>query len=127
MIGKECLIRQGVRLILTLLLVACTSRPTLSDLKISERKFVYYEGNAFNGTAWSSDGKTISITCHNGVVDSVMVYHKNGNKAIKSNRLCGEGTFYDTEGNPISVDDFIQCYPSLVEEVASLSYEMNGL
>lgn len=120
---KHCL---GI--IFAFALLSCTSRTSLSDLKIDkETSFVYCDGKAFTGTAWSSDGKTISLSCHNGVVDSLTAYHANGVKAVQCITLWEAGSFYDAEGRPISDEDFVKLYPDLVEQIAALSYEIEGL
>ena len=114
--------------IMALAIISCSTKPELSDLEIKGKdKLVYLDGQTFNGTAWSSDGKTLSITCHNGIVDSMVVFHENGLKAIKNTSLYGEGTCYDVYGKPISFEEFIGCYPCLVERVAAFSYELKGL
>ena len=116
------------KLILVLTLISCTSTPSLSDLEIvGSSKLVYCEGKAFSGTAWSSDGKTMCITCHNGIVDSMVVYHANGRKAIKSITLYSKGECFDDSGKSISMEELIENYPKLIDQVAAASYELKGL
>lgn len=113
---------------MTVLLLSCTSSTDMSDLEVDKNTFyVYKNGKAFSGTAWSSDGKTINITCHNGVVDSIIAYHANGKTAVKSLSFRRSGTCYDNTGKPISMENFINRYPDLVEKIAALSFEIKGL
>ncbi len=39
------------------------------------------KGNAFDGTAWSSDGKTLSIEVNNGILVCLKMYYENGEMA----------------------------------------------
>ena len=116
------------KLALALTFISCTSTPSFSDLEIvGTATLVCCEGKAFTGTAWSSDGKTMSITCHDGIMDSMMVYHANGRKAIKSMTLYGKGDCFDASGKAISMEELIENYPGLIDQVASASYELKGL
>lgn len=116
------------KLLMALTFISCSSEPCFSDLEIvGEHKLVYCESKVFSGTAWSSDGKTMSITCHYGKVDSIMVYHANGCKAIKSTSLYGKGECFNNHGIPIGIEELMKYYPELIEQVATLSYEIKGL
>lgn len=42
------------------------------------------KGNAFDGTAWSSDGKTLSIEVNNGILVCLKMYYENGEMATYS-------------------------------------------
>lgn len=128
MMNRKIFANKWSKLVLALALISCTSKPSLSDLEIiGDPKLVYSEGKIFSGTAWSSDGKTMSITCHDGIVDSIMVYHANGRKAIKSTSLYGKGECFNDYGMPISLEELIKYYPNLTEQVAEISYEVKGL
>lgn len=117
-----------VAILTVLLCMACSSRTELSELKLEKTtQYVYLNGKAFTGTAWSSDGKTISVTCKNGIVQSVIAYHENGAKAIESSSLLGKGKCFDQAGNPVKIDDFIKAYPGLVEQIAAITYEIRGI
>ena len=126
MICRKALNNGWSKLFLALALISCSSKTRLSDLEVIERQ-VYCEGKVFSGMAWSSDGKTMSITCHDGIVDSIMVYHANGRKAIMSTSLYGKGECFNDDGIPNSIEELIKYYPGLIEQVATLSYEIKGL
>lgn len=114
--------------LMTVFAMACTSATEMSDLEIDKAtSHVYCDGRMFTGTAWSSDGKTISITCHNGIVDSIVAYHANGKKAVQSMSFRKKGVCYDVTGNPISMERFIECYPELVGQIAKFSFEIKEL
>lgn len=128
MIHRKSIIIRWSELFLILATTSCSTRPHLSDLEIKgECNHVYFKGKAFTGTALSSDGKTMSITCHNGIVDSIVVYHGNGRRAIRCTSLYGKGDFYDSFGTPICIEDFIRYYPGFVEQISAASYELKGL
>lgn len=111
-----------------LLCLSCSSRVELADLEFKkDTQYVYLNGKVFTGTAWSSDYKTICITCKNGVVYSLTAYHENGAKAIESTSLLGEGKCFDQAGHPMEMDDFINTYPELVEQIAAITYELKGI
>lgn len=62
------------------------------------------KGNAFDGTAWSSDGKSLSIEVNNGILVCLKMYYENGKIAIYS--TLQQRTCYDKDGNEISETDF---------------------
>lgn len=62
------------------------------------------KGNVFDGTAWSSDGKTLSIEVNNGTLVCLKMYYENGKIAIYS--TLQQRTCYDKDGNEISETDF---------------------
>ena len=62
------------------------------------------QGNAFDGIAWSSDGKTLSIEVNNGILVCLKMYYENGKIAIYT--TLQQHTFYDKNGNEISETDF---------------------
>lgn len=62
------------------------------------------KGNAFDGTAWSSDGKTLSIEVNNGILVCLKMYYENGEMATYS--TLQQRTYYDKDGNVISETDF---------------------
>lgn len=71
-----------------LVCMACSKQTRLSDLDFNpDTGYIYLDGSVFTGTAWSSDGKTISITCNNGVVVALAAYHADGSKAIVSKNI----------------------------------------
>lgn len=108
--------------------MACSQQARLSDLEFKpDTGYIYLDGNVFTGTAWSSDGKTISITCNNGVVVALTAYHANGAKAIVSKKILGKGTCYDETGKQITMDDIIKYYPQLIEQIAAMTYEIKGI
>ena len=101
---------------LLLLLVSCGIGKTyLYELDFTEDKdrksgnifnvFVHdKKGNAFDGTAWSSDGKTLSIVVNNGILVCLKMYYENGQIATYS--TLQQRTCYDKDGNEISETDF---------------------
>lgn len=62
------------------------------------------KGNAFDGTAWSSDGKTLSIEVDEGILVCSKIYYDNGK--IASYNTLHQHIFYDKEGKEISEEDF---------------------
>lgn len=62
------------------------------------------KGNAFDGTAWSSDGKTLSIEVNNGILVCLKMYYENGK--IATYNTLQQHTFYDKDGNEINEADF---------------------
>ena len=101
---------------LLLLLVSCGIGKTyLYELDFTEDKdrksgnifnvFVHdKKGNAFDGTAWSSDGNTLSIEVNNGILVCLKMYYENGEMATYS--TLQQRTYYDKDGNVISETDF---------------------
>lgn len=101
---------------LLLFLVSCGIGKTyLYELDFTEDKdrksgnifnvFVHdKKGNAFDGTAWSSDGKTLSIEVNNGILVSLKMYYENGK--IATYNTLQQHIFYDKDGNEISEADF---------------------
>lgn len=115
-------------ILLATLCFSCSSRTELSDLEFRRQtQYVYLDGKAFTGEAWSSDNKTIRLVCKNGIVQSLTAYHENGTKAIESTSLLGEGKCFDDVGNPIKIDDFMKSYPALVDQIAAMTYEIKGI
>lgn len=108
--------------------MACSSRTELGDLEYRQSTgCMYLNGKAFTGEAWSSDGKTISITCNNGLVNMAVAYHVNGAKAIVTKSLFVECICYDETGCQITMDELIKYYPQLIEQIAAMTYEIKGL
>ena len=102
-------------LVLLLFFVSCGIGKTyLYELDLTEdtdRKsgisnvFVHdKKGNAVDGTAWSSDGKSLSIEVNNGILVCLKMYYENGKIAIYS--TLQQRTCYDKDGNEISETDF---------------------
>ena len=102
-------------LVLLLFFVSCGIGKTyLYELDLTEdtdRKsgisnvFVHdKKGNAFDGTAWSSDGKSLSIEVNNGILVCLTMYYESGKIAIYS--TLQQRTCYDKDGNEISETDF---------------------
>ncbi|WP_418795786.1 hypothetical protein [Phocaeicola plebeius] len=101
---------------LLLLLVSCEIGKTyLYELNFTEDRdrksgnifnvFVHdKKGNAFDGTAWSSDGKTLSIEVNNGILVCLKMYYENGK--IATYNTLQQHTFYDKDGNEINEADF---------------------
>lgn len=57
----------------------------LSDLVYYEKKGIkiFYKGNEiFTGTAWASDGRTLSINCENGTLIGATLYNPNGSRGV---------------------------------------------
>lgn len=108
-----------------LCIAGCNSTPSISDLTFSEDyKCANFNDEAFNGTAWSDNNKRMSISCENGRVKSVDVYHNNGNIAIKSPAFCELGKFYNDLGLEISIEQFTNDYPQVIMEVISITDEI---
>lgn len=84
------------------------------------------DGTVFSGTAWSSDGKTVKIDVSNGVITKVTVYHSNGNVAGTSQPgTRGSDTFFDTNGNSITEQQFMQLYPNIMAQLGALEHEVH--
>ncbi len=67
--------------------------------------FIYdKKGNAFDGIAWSSDGKTLSIKVDNGLFVWLKMYYKDGKLAAYSTlqqQIC-----YNRDGDEITQEEF---------------------
>lgn len=111
---------------LSICLFACGT----SEVKISQLLFneaitnAYYKGKAFTGSAWSEDGKSISIECVDGKVTHVTVYHDNGEVALQNTQLADAGKSFDEDGNPITMQEFVSKYPDLVKKVKEMADNM---
>lgn len=102
--------------------IACSSSPHISDLRFEKNyQYAYLDNKAFDGTIWSSDNKRMSITCDNGLITKICVYHSNGNIALFSNAFFELGKFYNENGDEITVDEFMINYPLLVEDIATIT------
>lgn len=101
-----------------MLCVACEEKTRISRLLFNEDiTRAYLDEEAFTGRAWSEDEKTICLECENGAVKQITVYHANGKVALQNTKLAGTGQSYDTEGNAISMEDFMTKYPELIGEI----------
>lgn len=108
-----------------LFIAGCDSTPLISDLTFSDNyKCAYFNDKPFNGTAWSDSNKRMSISCENGAVKSVDVYHNNGNIAIKGPAFFELGKFYNDMGLEISIEQFTDEYPQVIMEVISITDEI---
>ena len=109
-------------LVLSLTVLSCDSDVTRIDSLIFNESLTnaYLDGEPFAGKAWSGKEKTICIECDNGRIVKVTAYHTNGNVAIENNSLISEGTNYDNEGNPISLERLSSNYPEVVGAVKDM-------
>ena len=97
----------------------------LSDLHFDDKyQYAYLNGSSFDGTIWSSDGKRMSLTCEEGLVKSIYVYHKNGSVAIRSTAFFELGRFFDESGSEIQIDSFMKKYPLIIEDIATITDNM---
>lgn len=102
----------------------------LSSLEFSNnQKYVYQDGEAFTGEAWSSDEKTVCIHAESGVITSFIVFHDNGKVAanISSNGFKKSRTCYDKNGNVITWDQLKEMYPILWHKARVVKNEMNEI
>jgi hypothetical protein len=84
------------------------------------------DGTVFTGTAWSSDGKTVKIDVSNGVITTVTVYHSNGKIAGTTHPgTRGSDTFYNTNGNTLTEQQFMNQYPDVMAQLNALEYEVH--
>lgn len=98
-----------------------------NDLEFREDRRNYYaykDGKVFDGTAWSSDGKTIKIEVNNGLVISVVGYHPNGNIAMET-KTNGSETYYDEDGRTLSKAEFKQRYPNMEAQFNAFEPELH--
>lgn len=100
---------------------SCSSSP--KDAHITQLIFnesithAYLNGEAYTGKAWSEDGRTICLTCQEGDIKLVEVYHTNGNVAMRNTSLVGAGECFDQEGNAIDIADFVEQYPAITSRI----------
>lgn len=105
-----------------LLVIACNASPSISDLHFDDRyEYAYLNGDLFDGTIWSSDGKRMLITCENGFVKNIYVYHNNGAVAVNSKAFLELGRFFDESGKEMMIDSFMVKYPLIVEDIAAIT------
>jgi len=88
------------------------------------QKYAYKNGEAFSGTAWSSDEKSFSMTADGGVVIGAKAYHSNGRVAIDGDPVNKIRTHYDEYGNVMSEAEFKSKYPHIMQKVKAFSYEI---
>lgn len=104
---------------------SCTNKARINQLIFDDNLAnAYINGESFSGEAWSEDGKTICITCEEGKVISVRVFHENGNMAMNGTSLVGESAVYDEDGNSMQLQDFIKGYPQLVIAIQRMVEEL---
>lgn len=81
------------------------------------------DGTVFTGTAWSSDDKTLKIEVNNGVITTVTLFHSNGNVASTGSK--NNLSYYDTNGNVITEQQFEKNYPELMVQVGAFEHEVH--
>ncbi len=91
------------------------------------QKYAYKDGEAFSGTAWSSDEKSFSMTADGGVVIGAKAYHSNGRVAIDGDPVNKIRTHYDEYGNVMSEAEFKSKYPHIMQKVKAFSYEIKEI
>lgn len=91
------------------------------------QKYAYKNGEAFSGTAWSSDEKSFSMTADGGVVIGAKAYHSNGRVAIDGDPVNKIRTHYDEYGNVMSEAEFKSKYPHIMQKVKAFSYEIKEI
>ena len=116
---------------LLLFLASCGGKTYLSELKYVEDKetnsLCAYDkdGNPFNGTAWSKDGKTLSIEVDNGLVITERAFHKNGEIAVFVSFNSKEPIYYDETGKEITEDEAKeQINSETMARIRAAGYEM---
>ena len=95
----------------------------------NEQRYVYQNGEAFTGDAWSSDEKTVCMHAESGVVTGFTMYYENGTIAVKAstNGVKDSVVCYDKKGNVITEDQIEKMYPSFYQRVKALSHEINEI
>lgn len=103
--------------------LACTEdKARISQLIFNSTLTTAYGSDGFfSGEAWSDDGKTLCITCKNGKVTAVKVFHSNGKVAIEGNSITAVGTTYDDNGERIALQKFVGKYPDVVRQVQTIA------
>lgn len=108
-----------------LILGACGEKVKISQLHFNpDVTKVYQDGEAFDGEAWSDDLKSICLTCEDGIVKCVEVYHANGKLAIRNTNLTDAGEMYDEEGNAVTAEEFVMKFPDIITQLQYMSDHM---
>ena len=98
--------------------------------QIKSEGFIYiYKGNAlFTGTAWSNDKKSAELTCEEGEIHQIWIYHRTGRVAMNTyHAIYGEyynQIYFDEYGNKIDVNEFKERYPYLWNKAKVLEKEI---
>ncbi len=125
---------EKVRLLFVSLIICCFSSCNLGNTHLTDLDFRRDHGNeyaykkdgtVFNGTAWSSDDKTIKIEVNNGVITTVTLFHSNGNVAITGS--IKNLTYYDINGSIITKQQFKINYPDLMVQAGAFEHEVHYL
>ena len=99
-----------------------------SELEFREgQKYAYKNGEAFSGTAWSSDEKSFSMSADGGVVIGAKAYHSNGRVAADIDPVNKNIIYYDEYGNVMSKREFKSKYPHEIQKAKAFSYEIKEI
>ena len=95
----------------------------------NNQSFVYQNGEAFTGDAWSSDEKTVCMHAESGVVTGITMYYEDGKVAVKGSIDGVKKSIqsYDKNGNVITEKQMEKMYPDFYQKVKAMSHEINEI
>ena len=101
-----------------LLLTACGRSVKMSDLQYEEgdrsniKFYVYYEDKAFDGEAWSDDGRSFKIIADSGIMKRLECFDEAGNLFYAFD--CNDRTemYFNEKGNEITKSQARELYPN---------------
>ena len=107
---------------LIILLTACSQSVKMRDLqfKAGEREsnfYVYYEDKAFDGEAWSDDGKTFKIIVDCGIMKLLECFDEDGNLFCIFDCNDESEIYFNEKGNEISKEQARELYPDMYKHL----------
>lgn len=95
----------------------------------NNQRYVYQNGEAFTGDAWSSDEKSVCMHAESGVVTEMTMFYEDGKIAVKGSINGANESLkcYDKKGNVITEDQQKKMYPDFYQRMRALSHEINEI
>lgn len=100
-----------------MLLTACGRSVKMSDLQYKEGDranifYVYYDDKAFDGEAWSDDGRSFKIIADCGIMKRLECFDEDGKLFYAFDCNDREEMYFNEKGNEITRDQARELYPN---------------
>jgi hypothetical protein len=87
---------------------------------VMDKENILKNGEPYTGEVWSEDGKSFCLTTRNGEPTKFVMYHLNGQEAVRIDNLSDDMTVYDETGAVMPIDSFAILYEDLAGTLQEL-------
>lgn len=110
-----------------ILLTACGRSVKMSDLQYKEGDrsnilYVYYEDNAFDGEAWSDDGRSFKIIVDCGIMKRLEYFDEDGKLFFIGDCNDRVEKYFNEKGKEITIRQAQELYPHKYEHLQDILY-----